>query len=375
MARGGTRSTTPTPSLTNNNNILTITNRTRLDHLKYRIRCEIQLLRLQAGFFIGAGIIMTYFSALLFRNLAFYRFEPQPRLRDIGFELIPDLEHSIFFHHFMDIPMDFTLASTGIVCILTLFSQNSYPPFAVNMLRRVLWMLCVGHCMRFLTYMSTTMPGPNETCLPGHLDDNHPRRPTTWKEIFTRFAFNPGNGCGDLMFSGHMLSIISPVLMIGYYGNAVLIQNQYLSKPGFYGLMIILFTMIIGQGIIIVCSRNHYTSDIVVATYLTPLLWNFYVGALYPKDVIPPAFEEFIVSVVTEEDEPHYEEIMEYQRIHHNTNILPRRTHDNLATGAAGATALNTATSTTNVIPPRIPTTTATTTSENETVMLEGAFC
>jgi hypothetical protein len=244
-----------------------------------------------------AGFVMMYLSTMLFRNLAFYRFEPKPRLKDMGFQIVPDLEHDGLFRFLMNVPMNLSMWSMGFVCVLSVFSKSGYPPFAVNMLRRVMWMLSIGHCMRFLTYISTTLPGATERCLPGHLTDMDPPKPSTWSEIFfTRIAMNPGNNCGDLMFSGHMLGIITPVLMIGHYGDAVLVKNGYISRFTFQCVIIFLIMMIIAQGFLIISMRNHYSSDVVVSCYITPLLWNFYVGYVYPDDAVPPALADYEAS-------------------------------------------------------------------------------
>ena len=97
------------------------------------------------------------------------------------------------------------------------------------------------------------------------------------------------------MFSGHMLGILVPVLMIIHYGDECLVQNGYLSPVGLRVLVSFLFIMVVVQAILILTMRNHYTSDIVVSCYLTPLLWNYYVDVIYPTDVVPPQVSEFEV--------------------------------------------------------------------------------
>lgn len=197
-----------------------------LANSKNRLRHEYRLLCAQLPFFLLCAFIMMYLSTMLFRNLAFYRYEPRPRLKDIGFEFLPDLEHNPFWEGVKDVPMNVSMWTMGLTCVITVFFGKKDTPYAVNMLRRVLAMLSIGHCLRFCTYISTSMPGTTERCLPGHLDEMHPPQPTTLIEVFfTRIALNPGNNCGDLMFSGHMLGIVTPVLMITRYGEECYIHT------------------------------------------------------------------------------------------------------------------------------------------------------
>lgn len=231
---------------------------------------------------------MSYLSTMAFRNLAFYRFEPRPRLRDLGFDTLPDLENNEFWEAVKDVPMTTSMWMMGLTCIASLmFGSGNKTPYAVNMLRRVLAMLSLGHCLRFCTYISTTMPGTTERCLPGHLDQMHPPQPTTLKEVFfTRIALNPGNNCGDLLFSGHVLGVVTPVLMVGKYGESVFVDSHIISRRLFRGILTVSWSLIFMQSALILMMRNHYTADIVVSLYVSPLLWDYYNTVLQPEDCI-----------------------------------------------------------------------------------------
>ena len=254
---------------------------------KRRLRYEYRLLCAQLPFILLCAFIMTYLSTMVFRNLAFYRFVPRPRMRDLGFDTLPDLENDAFWAAIKDVPMTASMWIMGCTCIISvLFGQGHKTPYAVNMLRRVLAMLSIGHCLRFCTYISTSMPGTTERCLPGHLNEMHPPQPTTLKEVFfTRIALDPGNNCGDLMFSGHILGIVTPVMMVGKYGEKCLIETGLCSQRTFTFIMCIMWMLIIFQATLILMMRNHYTSDIVVSAYVTPLLWNYYCTVLQPNDL------------------------------------------------------------------------------------------
>jgi len=141
----------------------------------------------------------------VFRNLAFYRFESGDRLKDIGYELLPEMNGP--GSSFADIPMYFVSLGLLVLCLYTFIPSQSEgspiakKPFAVNILVRYIAMLVLGHTLRFMTYFPTSLPGTADQCL----GDVSKIQPTTLVEVFfTRFALEPGENCGDLMFSGHM---------------------------------------------------------------------------------------------------------------------------------------------------------------------------
>jgi hypothetical protein len=49
----------------------------------------------------------------------------------------------------------------------------------------------------------------------------------------------------------------------------------------------LVWLMVVIQGITIIMARNHYTMDVVIASYVTPLLWHWYITALEPEDMKP----------------------------------------------------------------------------------------
>jgi hypothetical protein len=236
-------------------------------------------------------------------------------MRDLGFDFLPDLENNDFWATIKDVPMTTSMWAMGFTCVVSvLFGKGKQTPYAVNMLRRVLAMLSLGHCLRFCTYISTSMPGTTERCLPGHLNEMHPPQPTTLKEVFfTRIALNPGNNCGDLMFSGHILGIVTPVLMVGKYGEQCMVQTGLCSPRTFFIIMAILWSLIIFQATLILMMRNHYTSDIVVSGYVTPLLWNYYSTVIQPTDL-----------ELEDEPDPNGEGLNEQQGSNRDTLLNPR---------------------------------------------------
>ena len=223
---------------------------------------------------------------MLFRNLAFYRYpnhvEKSQRLRDLGFEIIPELPAEMlgYGNYFM-----WLLTTTMFFMGLGSFCGNvegSSKPHFINMFRRFSEMQALGHILRFFTYISTTMPGSAEHCF-GEFEGMHPPKPKTLDEVFTRFALIPGNNCGDLCFSGHVYQCFLIVLLITKYVKDVLRLPPVMNTA----LVIACATCAAIQLPFVTAARNHYTVDIVVACYTTPLLWYWHSTYWHPKDMCP----------------------------------------------------------------------------------------
>jgi hypothetical protein len=114
------------------------------ENVKKRLIHEIRLAYAQLYFLLLCGFVMVYLSTMVFRNLAFYRFEPRPRLRDLGFEIFADLENNDFWENVKDLPIQFSMWGMGFCCLASLFFGHAKTPYAVNMLRRVIAILALG---------------------------------------------------------------------------------------------------------------------------------------------------------------------------------------------------------------------------------------
>jgi len=133
---------------------------------------------------------------------------------------------------------------------------------AVRMVLEVFTMNSVGHTFRFFTYAVTGLPGPAPHCAPGAqsaiFDGN----------IWGTNKVNSVN-CGDLIFSGHMLFVLTMALAITHHRHS-LWRRRHLQLA----IPVLFWIMCIVQALFIIMARNHYSVDIVVATYVTPLLWH-----------------------------------------------------------------------------------------------------
>lgn len=269
-----------------------------VNHVLRRLRMEVALLFAQLPIIAAAVAYLAYFGYMLFRNLAFYRFVPGERLHDLGHDLIPSLGPTL--HVVGELPM---VALYLLITALSLATfipppTNSAPkPYFINMFRRFVCVLGAGHTLRFVSYIGTSLPGAADHCMPGMVEAITPVKPTTAHEIFTRYAATPGSNCGDLIFSGHMLQAI-------LFGCVIARYSQRCFSLSNFGAMLLrgaTFLLVGCQAFFIIAARNHYTVDVVVASYTAPLLWYFYCTAVHPEDLSPeeaalPAFATALTS-------------------------------------------------------------------------------
>jgi hypothetical protein len=91
------------------------------------------------------------------------------------------------------------------------------------------------------------------------------------------------HNCGDLMFSGHMLLCLLLTLAVLRYGEAAF----WIARRHNMVLVAVCLALCVAQSYLILAARHHYTSDVVVAWYVTPLLWYYFNTAVYPRDLKP----------------------------------------------------------------------------------------
>ena len=121
----------------------------------------------------------------LFRNLALYRFRAGQRsTQDLGFDWVPE-----FKNKFTDKPILILQIVRSIACIMSFVPRInlSSDAFVVNIWRRWAMMIVMGNCLRFLTYISTTLTGSASHCLPSN-PNIAKDQPTTLNNILFRIA-------------------------------------------------------------------------------------------------------------------------------------------------------------------------------------------
>ena len=166
------------------------------------------LLRRQWVHIMSAIIVLVYFVLMVFLNLAFYRYAPRStRLQDLGHEILPEIPRE--YEWCLDSPLTVLYVLAAIVLLGSLQSCWSIKlylverPFIVNMVRRFGVLYAMGHVLRALSYLSTSVPGGSWRCMQPDLVEKG--RPSL-AQAFYRAASVEEN-CGDLMFSGHLLLV------------------------------------------------------------------------------------------------------------------------------------------------------------------------
>lgn len=228
-----------------------------------KLKIELSILFNNLGYIIFYVFVLVYIASTLGRNLAYYRSSQDTRLKDLGFDLIPELPDN--YKYISEV----IIMTNLVIGVLIVFSplifnpmKNSYSLILIG--KRLITILGIGHVIRILMYISTSLPSPANHCQPGS-DNYHP--PDNIIEIFTRFSTYKDLNCGDLIFSGHMFQSISFTILTCLYSNRMF--NLFYSNLLSY--LQILLT--ISQAYFIIAARNHYSIDIVVAIYVSFSLW------------------------------------------------------------------------------------------------------
>lgn len=224
-------------------------------------------------------ILLLYFGIIVFRSLAFYRYEQRPVLKDLGFQIIPKIPQLLGFSNLLlslQHSLIFLLSFILLIKNYSYFSIQYTGPYIINIWRRYFNIITIGNILRFLTYISTSLPGPAEHCQPGSTD-YHP--PTKWYQIF--YTFNSAN-CGDLIFSGHLFHLIIAMFIFNKYASDI-ISNNYLLIT----LKILSWIAIPLEIFLILATRQHYSVDLIVAIYTSIFLWIVYDNKIQPLDYKP----------------------------------------------------------------------------------------
>ncbi|KAM3287781.1 hypothetical protein P3S67_021211 [Capsicum chacoense] len=127
---------------------------------------------------------------------------------------------------------------------------------------RVLAFLAACQFLRIITFYSTQLPGPNYHCREGSKLATLPPPNSVLEVLLINFPRGVLYGCGDLIFSSHMIFSLVFVRTYHKYGTGRFIK-------------LCAWLAVIAQSILIVASRKHYTVDVVVAWYTVNLVLFF----------------------------------------------------------------------------------------------------
>eukprot|EP01084_Bolivina_argentea_P006939 13106_1 len=264
-----------------------------LTRLQRRIVYEAALLIASLPHLLPKILLLNWGAMMIFRNIAYMRHEQGPRLKDLGFELIPEMDNDFWSEMILYVNGVLSIS----MVVMPLLSDHAHPRgiYTMNIYMKVLNIQCVGHILRFITFVSTSVPGPSLDCQPGA--ENY-KDTINWHEVFIRRSkVHVDPNCGDLIFSGHMFQVTSFCAVI-LAEMSKLMPHKVIARIISY----LLIATVCIQPYFIVASRNHYSVDVVISTYLAPLVWfameGFYRSSFYKKGVI--CFSQFVPSFVQE---------------------------------------------------------------------------
>ncbi|KAK4857432.1 hypothetical protein QYF36_000635 [Acer negundo] len=215
--------------------------------------------------YLLAGLVCQYIHGLAARGVH-YIHRPGPTLQDLGFIFLPELGQDKAY-----------ISETLFSLIFLSFVLWTFHPFILKSKRiytvllwcRVLAFLVVSQFLRIITFYSTQLPGPNYHCREGSKLARLPHPQSVLEVLLINFPRGVMYGCGDLIFSSHMIFTLVFVLTYQKYGTRRFIKQ-------FAWMLAVI------QSFLIVASRKHYTVDVVVAWYTVNLV-VFFVDKKLPE--------------------------------------------------------------------------------------------
>ncbi|XP_019161233.1 PREDICTED: phosphatidylinositol:ceramide inositolphosphotransferase 1 isoform X1 [Ipomoea nil] len=208
--------------------------------------------------YILCGLVFQYIHGLAARGVH-YLHRPGPTLQDVGFFILPELG-----------PDKAYISETVFSFIFLSFVLWTFHPFicknkkiyTVLIWCRVLAFLVACQILRIITFYSTQLPGPNYHCREGSKLARLPRPDNIIEVLVINFPRGVLYGCGDLIFSSHMIFSLVFVRTYHKYGTQRFVKHCA-------------WLAVIVQSFLIVASHKHYTVDIVVAWYTVNLVVFF----------------------------------------------------------------------------------------------------
>ncbi|XP_062231050.1 phosphatidylinositol:ceramide inositolphosphotransferase-like isoform X2 [Phragmites australis] len=162
-----------------------------------------------------AGLVFQYIHGLAARGVH-YLHRPGPTLQDLGFMILPELGKERGY-----------ISETLFTFVFLSFVLWTFHPFilqtkrfyTVLIWRRVLAFLCASQLLRIITFYSTQLPGPNYHCREGSPLARLPPPQNAAEVLLINFPSGVIYGCGDLIFSSHMIFILVFVITYQKYGS------------------------------------------------------------------------------------------------------------------------------------------------------------
>lgn len=195
-----------------------------------------------------AGILFQYIHGLAAHGVH-YLHRPGPTLQDAGFFLLPELGQD---KNYMSETLFSIIFGSFLLWTFHPFVLQSKRIYTVLIWIRVFAYLVVSQSLRIITFYSTQLPGPNYHCREGSTLATLPRPKNLLKVLLINFPHGMLYGCGDLIFSSHMIFCLVFVRTYHKYGTRRCIKQ-------------FAWLLAVAQSLLIIASRKHYTVDVVVA--------------------------------------------------------------------------------------------------------------
>ena len=258
--------------------------------LSYVLYWKILLGLLIGGAFQYLHVVASNYAYVLADNHRVYGGVAN-RLVDLGFIQLADAPDLSFFPNFCLYLVGALSVAFGITAYFTRDVIRNPIVRPIQMLWRSVLVASIAITLRCSTFLITIVPAPAEHCAMGTWDP-----PTTKAEIFTRF--DNGGGCGDLIFSGHMMYGIIAALAVTHYTVIGMrgMKTDTIELIAKLSFVLICWGIVAMEAVSIVQQHVHYSVDVLVASYSVPLIWiAFY--HFVPTDPVPPCIEQQRIKV------------------------------------------------------------------------------
>ena len=251
-----------------------------------------ELTILRHRWWLAITILLTEYIHMIVKNIAYFRHDPLGPLKDLGFDLISPIDEEM---DWVGEACTATLIFSSLaIFILPCFIKNSkYYFFTIG--ARWAIVTSITTWLRCCTFLATSVPGPHYHC---HGDANDYDPPSNWSQIYETKRLNFVSGCGDLIFSGHTLLILSFFLSVKdnlkkillFDETKVLVNDSHYNRRDInkklikyykrlyyfiiYGFFLPLVCVIL---FLIIAARKHYTIDVLLGIYITPMVhhWSY----------------------------------------------------------------------------------------------------
>lgn len=175
-------------------------------------------------------------------------------LRDLGHDALPDLsEYRTYTEIFI-----ITNLVLGAIIFLSPLIVTGMPHISYMVLRGLVTYVILAF-MRTTCYIFTVLPAPALQCDPESPDYD---KPESWDDLVFSAKFT--RGCGDLIFSGHILFLSLATFSFYHYGKRLPWRKLYVIW------LWVLAVMYLTSSMFIAATHNHYTVDVVVAWVVVP---------------------------------------------------------------------------------------------------------